>query len=170
MSEKLNKNYNFRTERIVFFFYFFCILKLLQFNQQIEIFDAQFWFFFLTHREQKRLIYFVSSNCSSSISKLRFSMLISMLIFYLFIFLTNREQKRPASNIKLMLALNQSLACRKRQEKTVCFNILCSDPNRFNEFVYRTLEKFIFFGRPRRRMLKSVSVLPTLELFRILHF
>lgn len=103
------------------------------------------------------------------ISKLRFSMIISMLIFYLFIFLTNREQKRPASNIKLMLALNQSLACRKRQEKTVCFNILCSDPNRFNEFVYRTLEKFIFFGRPRRRMLKSVSVLPTLELFRILH-
>lgn len=45
MSEKLNKNYNFRTERIGFF-YFFCILKLLQFNQQIEIFNAQFWFFF----------------------------------------------------------------------------------------------------------------------------
>lgn len=169
MSEKLNKNYNFRTERIVFFFISFvssnCSSSISRLRFSMLIFD----FFFLTHREQKRLIYFVSSNCSSSISKLRFSMLISMLIFYLFIFLTNREQKRPASNIKLMLALNQSLACRKRQEKTVCFNILCSDPNRFNEFVYRTLEKFIFFGRPRRRMLKSVSVLPTLELFRILH-
>lgn len=170
MSEKLNKNYNFRTERI--FFFLFLLYPQIAPVQSVD-WDFQcsfFIFFFLTHREQKRLIYFVSSNCSSSISKLRFSMLISMLIFYLFIFLTNREQKRPASNIKLMLALNQSLACRKRQEKTVCFNILCSDPNRFNEFVYRTLEKFIFFGRPRRRMLKSVSVLPTLELFRILHF